>query len=359
MSFIPQTLVGALIDSVSDDGAFAEFSSKLAKFAGTATTQLQIHRPTGATTMSSYGISDTLLDNYGKYFWKRDLWAIRYVEAGLNIVTPSEYFIKDSEFAESEIYNDLLINEEKLFRCLGFAENIGDGSKLLLGMHRTRTQELFEPELVSAMRALHPNIVHLIEARRRIAEGRGRIAEHLVDGEADATMVVSRTGELKFANPSARLLLEANGPLLLSGGRLTSNDAGIAAWLRGLISDAVAGRGGGVRSVFDGLGISFRLSVDRLEGTNSHLTCVRVRDEQATLNRKIDAARVTFRFTLAEACLAEALLKGATPAHYAITRGVRIPTVRSQLRSLFAKTGVTGQSELLIALNSGVRGQSP
>jgi len=51
--------------------------------------------------------------------------------------------------------------------------------------------------------------------------------------------------------------------------------------------------------------------------------------------------------TAAEARLAEALLLGLTPIDIAEQRNVSMPTVRTQLRSLFAKTGVTGQAELV------------
>ncbi len=62
-----------------------------------------------------------------------------------------------------------------------------------------------------------------------------------------------------------------------------------------------------------------------------------------------------FRFTAAESRLAMALLAGAEAAEYATANGVSLATVRTQLRSLLAKTGTRRQAEL-VRLLGGVPG---
>ena len=63
-------------------------------------------------------------------------------------------------------------------------------------------------------------------------------------------------------------------------------------------------------------------------------------------------ARCSARFdlTAAQARLALFLAEGGTITEYASAMGVKISTVRTHLKSIFAKTGVKRQTELAILL---------
>ncbi|WP_445193317.1 helix-turn-helix transcriptional regulator [Sphingomonas sp. Tas61C01] len=63
-----------------------------------------------------------------------------------------------------------------------------------------------------------------------------------------------------------------------------------------------------------------------------------------------DALRKAFDMTAAEAAVAELLGLGHDLATIATRRGVGIETIRSQLKSIFQKTGTRRQAELVIAL---------
>jgi len=58
-----------------------------------------------------------------------------------------------------------------------------------------------------------------------------------------------------------------------------------------------------------------------------------------------------FGLTRAEARLARGVLTGCTAGEYARQVGVRMATVRTQLHSIFVKTGVTRQAELVALLS--------
>jgi DNA-binding CsgD family transcriptional regulator len=58
-----------------------------------------------------------------------------------------------------------------------------------------------------------------------------------------------------------------------------------------------------------------------------------------------------YGFSSAELKVATALLSGKSPEEYSQQNGASINTVRSQLKALFRKTGVRGQSELLVLLS--------
>ena len=58
-----------------------------------------------------------------------------------------------------------------------------------------------------------------------------------------------------------------------------------------------------------------------------------------------------YGFSPAELKVAAALLSGKSPEEYSRQIGASINTVRSQLKAIFRKTGVHGQSELLVLLS--------
>ena len=60
----------------------------------------------------------------------------------------------------------------------------------------------------------------------------------------------------------------------------------------------------------------------------------------------VSVCSALYGLTPAEAALLPLLLQGMTPREMADNRQVKMPTVRSQLASLYAKTGTRGQAEL-------------
>lgn len=69
--------------------------------------------------------------------------------------------------------------------------------------------------------------------------------------------------------------------------------------------------------------------------------------------------QATFGWTHAEASVAALVVAGKRPREIARSRGVSLETVRSQLKSVFAKAGVSGQSELIRLLMGGAVALSP
>jgi DNA-binding CsgD family transcriptional regulator len=65
-----------------------------------------------------------------------------------------------------------------------------------------------------------------------------------------------------------------------------------------------------------------------------------------------------FRLTASEACIAAALAKGQSPGQIAADRGVSLQTIRSQIKSIYARLDVRSQGELvsrITAASLGVR----
>jgi DNA-binding CsgD family transcriptional regulator len=69
---------------------------------------------------------------------------------------------------------------------------------------------------------------------------------------------------------------------------------------------------------------------------------------------RIESARAVYGLTAAELRVARRLVEGLTPTEIAAVDGVSLLTVRSQLKSIFAKTDTRRQADVVRKLSSGV-----
>jgi DNA-binding CsgD family transcriptional regulator len=346
MQFDPRKLTGLLIDSVIDDAAFASLPQHIAQFAKATSCQVQFHFANGAVSIAHHGISNQVLDQYNSFYWQHDVWATGYERLGYNNTITSDHFINEAEFTETEIYNDLFRSESDWRRAVGFGATLEGQGKLFVAAHRVASQGEFEAELVRRLNLLQAPMIHVVQARRRLEQGRGRLAEHVVDAGLDAVVVADARSRVVYANRAARALFAGGGPLHLRCGHIASPDPQIARPLSRAVAAACAGRGGRDLTLAPPFE-RFRIAIDPLDGAQSKLACVRIRDEATWAGHCAAVARAQYGFTVAETRLAQALLLGLTAADYAAQRGVSLATVRTQLRSLFDKADVGGQAELV------------
>ncbi len=87
------------------------------------------------------------------------------------------------------------------------------------------------------------------------------------------------------------------------------------------------------------------------DGTEDRAAMVVVSDLELPVPDCGRHLRIAFELTEAEVQVALSLLNGKTPAEIAEARGVRLSTIRSQVKAIFAKTGTTRQSELVKLLS--------
>ncbi len=205
-----------------------------------------------------------------------------------------------------------------------------------------------DPDDLGGLDLFAAPLTRVLQARRQLAAQALNLAQAVLDDQIDAVVVVDVNGVPQFANASAMRLLETSDILTLNAGRISSREPLILSSLRKLLRSASKGRGGDL--VFPPHVVGYRGSVEPLQGATAPLVCIRLRDDKAWAAARADQARLLHGLTAAETRLAEALLLGLTPADIADQRNVSMPTVRTQLRSLYAKTGVTGQAALKKAL---------
>ncbi len=179
-----------------------------------------------------------------------------------------------------------------------------------------------------------------------------------LDAQAMAIALHGPDGRAAFLNRAMQRLLRADEKALSAHAVLgmAPLDAGHRRRFMSLLQEALRGVAG-------------EMPLPRGEGPPPYLISLLPLEGQGVMVTVLDAARrrlpshaflrEAFAFTPAEAALALDLADGLAAADCASLRGVSVHTVRSQLRSLFGKTGTSRQAELVtLVLAMGLR-QAP
>jgi DNA-binding CsgD family transcriptional regulator len=174
-----------------------------------------------------------------------------------------------------------------------------------------------------------------------------------------ALLVVSVQRDLVYRNRQAAALLAAgHGGLRISGGALSATSARVREALHEAIELACnALQPSGVCLPEAGAPPErwLRIACAPISSgaSSRRATCAALWIVHTSLPSLPDDELLAALFGLspAEARLARAVLTGCTASEYARRAGVRVATIRSQLHSIFVKTGVHRQAQLVALLS--------
>jgi len=232
-----------------------------------------------------------------------------------------------------------------------------------LAFYHAVGREPFADEQVERAQSLVPHFTQL--ARLMVQHEGLRMASHVGERALDALdpglFVLDASLDLVFANRRGEALLRDGQWLRSQGGRLRPGH-GLAGTLDALLSQVAAtGQPGSLvlrRPAALGEDTASWCGLTALAlppGTGSALSTlfaparVLLIASQPDTQRSVTAQQLMqlFGLTQAEARLAQALVRGQSVDDYADTQGLALPTVRSQVRAVLAKTEAPRQQDLV------------
>lgn len=250
------------------------------------------------------------------------------------------------------------------------AADIGTRDGGVYGFRVTRPEAAppFSPEDLTLGRRLLPHIkralnLHLsIRQDRKVISLYSRAMAQLMVG----VVVLDQTGQVIESNPAATAILDMKDGLRIVGKQLEAAYANDNRKLQRLIKDALMHPQAAPMSLTDAVSISRpsgqlnwgvvvqSISADQwTEGKQRPSVAVFVRDTEGQAQPPVKLAQQLFQLTPAETALAIELANGLSLDEAAEALDIRRNTARAHLRSIFSKTGVRRQTELVrIFLNS-------
>jgi DNA-binding CsgD family transcriptional regulator/PAS domain-containing protein len=241
---------------------------------------------------------------------------------------------------------------------------VSDGSvpglapPMILNLFRRPGQPDFDLRDIERLHLLFPHLLRAFDLHwvtRRLQEQVG-LLHRFLDALDFGVVMLDPAARVLYANHGARAMVEAPRWARWLG----SLPAHVAAHdpLGRLVHACARGQGGGA-VLGDGAAELLALALpieDKREGgsgTAQPGACMLLLTRHAHAPSAVsDFVMRIFGLSPAEGRLLPPLLRGSAPTEIAAELGVKISTVRSQLSSIFAKTGATRQQDLIRLLGS-------
>lgn len=281
------------------------------------------------------------------------------------LVTISD-ILPEAEWRSSQYYRDWC-EPHGVFHVLACDIATKDGGIYGFRVTRPEGASAFSLQDRADAKLLLPHLKRALNLHLSINQDRkvSALYSHAMAQLMVAAVVLDENGLVLDCNPMAKGVLELGDGLRIVGNQLEATYANDNRKLQRLVRDALSGKQQSV-------GLIEAMSVSRPSGKVSwgvvvqamtpdqwtvgkHRPCVAVfvRDAEGKAHPPVKLAQQLFQLTPAETALAIQLANGLSLEEAGEVLNIRRNTARAHLRSIFSKTGVRRQTELVrIFLNS-------
>ncbi|MDE1165207.1 MAG: helix-turn-helix transcriptional regulator [Pseudomonas sp.] len=303
-------------------------------------------------------------------------WAYPQAVTPFNNPPMDKVFTVDDVMTEAEWTNSVYFKTygtvHDTYHIMGANISTADGGKLRFRITRPKAAPKFTASERTLCESLLPHLRRAMHVHNLLdrSESISELYAQAISRLSVATIVLDQHGSVLRLNPVASDLLERADGLKLVGGRLEATYPSDNRELQRLVRNAFArdtqseqlSTGAEAMSVARpsgqvnlGVVVEAIPTQDWAEGKSKPAVVVYIRD---AVGRSLASETVTkqlFNLTRAETALAMELANGLSLEEAAEALNVRRNTARAHLRSIFSKTGVRRQTELVrIILNSVV-----
>jgi DNA-binding CsgD family transcriptional regulator/PAS domain-containing protein len=273
------------------------------------------------------------------------------------------------QFLRTETYEEIFKPQESP-HLLGVLMPFGEGGQAALGFHRRAVAGSFREREASILAQFLPHIERALQIHRQLSHARAmrQVSTVLIEQLPVGILLLAADGHVLHANPAARRVLHAGDGLFLRKGRLGSGHPEHARRIARAIAGAAALRQGRLleaktllhlsrpsgrapyRLIFAPTGHGGQAALDH----GAAALIALLHDPAQAFDLPRDVLERHFRFTPAEARLAQGLLRGHSLDEIAQAHDLARETVRAELKRVFRKCGVHSQAELMRYLLAGL-----
>jgi DNA-binding CsgD family transcriptional regulator len=365
-------LLEALYEAPLDSSRWEEFLRLTAAAAGGEAATLLLHDSSDAQSMMSWewGFHPEVAELYAAHFGTIDVWRSA-VTAASDWVGISEQFVPSTSLMRTEFYNDLLLPYGIPHGIFAMVES-GPARVANLSICRGARAGPFAEESLAIVRFLKPHIQRAYRIHSELAAANSRSAGLFCALDAFSTGVIligPRMQVVTMNRAAERIVAAGDGLLATHDGLKAERQAESNLLVRSIQQAASTPRPKGL-SVGGTVLVSRRtrpplqVLISPVRDSTAFTLCPAqtisaiafVVDPSQRQRPPQDILRALFGLTPAECRVALLVCDGHAPKVIAGTLGVSVETVRSQIKSIFSKTGVKRQGELIRLLqnNSGL-----
>ena len=302
---------------------------------------------------ATHNFSETCAKQYSEYWWQHNIWLATGTEKGLFVkgaVLIGTEHVSTAELKRTAFYRDFLVTmpaEHLMTATMLESSNAFETPPMTLNFFRPPGAAAFNQADADALRLLYPHIQRAFSLHWEWRSMREQLVTYhaSLDSMDFGVMFINPARRVQHANRTAKSLA---ADILLNGLPTTGAVAQcIDAAAKGEGGAAVFGK---ARTMLLTLPVS--APVRNTAGETRASVMLILVDPEKRPDAAAEFVSNAFTLSKAEARLIPLLLQGKTPAEIAQILELKLPTVRSQLSNIFAKTGTTRQQELIRLLGA-------
>lgn len=300
--------------------------------------------------------------DYSAYYHERNPWFTRAVARGAPYVALGEELIDRREFERTEFCNDWC-PRVGIFHMIGGMYRIRTGVVVGSGIHRSHRQGAFSEweRKLYALVMSHLSRALQVAYRLDLMSREKSLSLEILHGLGVGAMLLDRHCRLLFDNAIAARLVRHSRWFSTSRGAVYSVDPRSNSLFQKKVREAAveqcdfAPAPGGIVRICDPIEGQLPLLIAPFHcqatalGAVGRAAIVLFADPNRRVGASAERISSAFGLSATEGRVAAALLHGKTLVQYAGEVGVSVNTAKSQLASIFEKTGCSRQSTLVAA----------
>ncbi|RQS11611.1 PAS domain-containing protein [Burkholderia sp. Bp8998] len=259
-------------------------------------------------------------------------------------------YLPDHVVERSEYYQDFYIREGLRYSCGGM--RLDGERRLIFAVHRPVHHQPYDDQTIRELQRVLDHLPNIFRVRQTAAQVNGRdpMMTAALDALPRAVIIVDDEMRVRYLNAAAISLLECSTEIRVQGDRLVASALQVAPQLVQRIRNVCTTRPTVDRLPLYALDSDGRPALEihvvplkphltiHLDRQTRPLAMVLPRQRFNDMTRS-NVDQRPFSLSRAEMAVATGLAGGLTPMEYADRAGVRISTVRSQIKAILAKTG--------------------
>ncbi|MEQ1952975.1 helix-turn-helix transcriptional regulator [Mesorhizobium sp. CN2-181] len=356
---VDDCLIDMVYAAVLGEATWADFLAELSKALPGGRTTLFYHDASerkGAWELS-YGFDETTLSDYANYYCRINPWmakaAIRQI--GLGVV--AEQMLPAADFRKTEFYSDF-------YRRMGVHSAVGvtivreRGRSFLLSTLTSRADPDENRIAADRLTILAPHLRRAFKhfSRDHTSKQISEIGAPLLDAIDIGMIVVGEYAVVKFTSGSVQSLIEQGSCVRLTRlGRAKICCPETDRLLQAMLNRTYDGSGVASAIVGSVKLTLIRVNKDRFSAYFEGPTVLLLLEPIASGRRRptnIKHLALTYGLTAAETRALASLADGKRASEIAETAMLSRETIRTQIKSLYAKMGVASQLDLLRIVGS-------
>lgn len=303
--------------------------------------------------------------DYRAYYHERNEWFLRGVRRKPPFVARGSELIEDAAFDRTEFCTDWC-RRVGIYHLLAATFPLRGNIVGAIGFHRERRRRHFGGEEKRFLQEIVPHLARAIQIAHKLGvfQREGDLTLEILQGLGVGVLLLDADCRPLFLNAVAERLVRNARWFALGAGRIRAiHPASTADFERAVVLAAGAsagnGRGsGGVIRLRDPLDASLAVLIAPFRSVSLDLgpmlptAAVVFSDPDQPPAASAEAIAGAYRLSPAEARLAAALVNGHSLPSHARQAEISVNTAKAQLRSIYAKTGLTSQTQLVGAIRA-------